>query len=256
MVAAKVILCFVFYSFIGWIYETLLCSIAQKKWVNRGFLNGPVCPIYGFGALLILFAFAGSSLRVIPLFLSSGVLACTLEYLTSYAMEKLFHARWWDYSNRRFQLNGRICLEGFLVFGLLGVLLVRVIHPLLTRLVDRYFSDSALMGIALTCLILLLADTVITVLHTLRLNDRLAELQQALNAYRQSAGEKKEALYSQWREKFEHSRFYTSRIRTILTKKRFQDRRLFQAFPHLRSLRSGEALEKLKEWAQKSKEEK
>ena len=84
---------FLIYSFIGWVYESTLCTITDKKPVNRGFLTGPVCPIYGFGALFVVLVLGDSDLDIIPLFLSGGVLTCTLEYFTSWAMEKLFSAR-------------------------------------------------------------------------------------------------------------------------------------------------------------------
>ena len=97
--AAKIFLWLITYSFFGWVYESILCSITSGTLVNRGFLNGPLCPIYGFGALTIILAFwQEPDISVWNLFFSSMVLTCTLEYVTSWAMEKLFHARWWDYS--------------------------------------------------------------------------------------------------------------------------------------------------------------
>ena len=92
-------------------YESTLCSITQRKPVNRGFLNGPICPVYGFGALIIVFTLENVKGNLLALFLASAVLTCTLEYITSYLLEKLFKTQWWDYSKRRFNLNGRICLE-------------------------------------------------------------------------------------------------------------------------------------------------
>ena len=87
---------FVIYSLIGWVYESILCSVAGKKLVNRGFLNGPVCPIYGTGAVVVVFALSSLADKPVLLFLTSAILTTTLEYLTSWLMEKLFHARWWD----------------------------------------------------------------------------------------------------------------------------------------------------------------
>ena len=87
------------YSIIGWVYESTICSIGHRKLINRGFLNGPYCPIYGTGAVLVLLFFAGA------------LVTCSLEYLTSWLMEKLFHARWWDYSKRKFNIGGRVCLN-------------------------------------------------------------------------------------------------------------------------------------------------
>lgn len=117
------------YSVIGWIYETILCSVTQKRFVNRGFLNGPYCPIYGCGAALDIFFLSGIR-NPLLLILAGAALASSLEYLTSWGMEKLFHARWWDYSKNRFNIKGRICLLGAIVFGVFSLALIRYIHPI------------------------------------------------------------------------------------------------------------------------------
>ena len=101
---------FIIYSFLGWIIEVILCSIIEKKIVDRGFLIGPICPIYGCGAVIITLALSSYKDDWIVVFCMAVILAGALEYFTSYAMEKIFHARWWDYSNNKFNINGRICL--------------------------------------------------------------------------------------------------------------------------------------------------
>jgi len=88
---------FFLYSAIGWIYESILCSVSEKRWINRGFLNGPYCPIYGFGAILNILIL-DETRNIVILFYFGAVTACTLEYFTSWLLEKLFQARWWDYS--------------------------------------------------------------------------------------------------------------------------------------------------------------
>ena len=113
------------YSVIGWIYESTICSIGQRKLINRGFLNGPYCPIYGTGAVLVLLVL-GRIQNPVLLFFAGAVLTCSLEYLTSWLMEKLFHARWWDYSKRKFNIGGRVCLIGAVVFGAFSVVLILV----------------------------------------------------------------------------------------------------------------------------------
>ena len=100
-----------FYSVVGWIYESTLCSVRAHKFINRGFLNGPYCPIYGWGAVLDILIL-GKVQNPVLLFFLGAIVTCSLEYFTSYIMEKLFHARWWDYSKRKFNINGRVCLLG------------------------------------------------------------------------------------------------------------------------------------------------
>ncbi len=121
---------FVLYSVMGWLYETAICSFDAGKAVNRGFLNGPYCPIYGVGAVMFLF-FLGRETSPLVIFVLGALIACTVEYLTSLAMEILFGARWWDYSSRKYNLNGRICLIGAVVFGAFAVVLIRFLHPAL-----------------------------------------------------------------------------------------------------------------------------
>ena len=120
---------FLIYSFLGWICETLFCSVAARKFINRGFLTGPFCPIYGFGAMIILLLFSGLRDHWLLLFLGSIVGTSGLEYLTSLILEKVFRLSLWDYSQRRWNLHGRICLRNSLLFGIMSVLMVQVIHP-------------------------------------------------------------------------------------------------------------------------------
>jgi len=102
---------FFIYAILGWIIETTLVSIEKKKFVNRGFLIGPYCPIYGFGGLAITILLKNYTKDPIVLFLMAVIICACLEYFTSYIMEKLFKARWWDYSKKKYNINGRICLE-------------------------------------------------------------------------------------------------------------------------------------------------
>lgn len=120
---------FIIYAFLGWGMECTLGIIKNKKFVNRGFLIGPYCPIYGVGVVsvsLLISRFAGN---VIVVFLLSTILCGALEYFTSYAMEKIFNARWWDYSNRKLNINGRVCIETLIPFGIISVLTIYFSNP-------------------------------------------------------------------------------------------------------------------------------
>ncbi len=124
------------YSLIGWCYETIVCSIQAGQLVKRGFLFGPYLPIYGFGALFIIL-FLHKRMNRANLFLFSMLVSTALEYATSWVLEMLFDRKWWDYSNYTIQLNGRVCLLASLLFGALGVLLVKYIHPRLKLRTDQ-----------------------------------------------------------------------------------------------------------------------
>jgi uncharacterized membrane protein len=122
---------FIIYAVGGWIMECSLGVIENHKFVNRGFLIGPYCPIYGVGVVSGTILLSRFSNNIIVLFLLSTIVCGTLEYLTSYFMEKIFKARWWDYSKRKFNINGRICLETLIPFGIISVIIISFVNPLL-----------------------------------------------------------------------------------------------------------------------------
>ena len=171
----SVILYFIIYSFLGWCCETVYCSILQKKFVNRGFLYGPLCPIYGCGALLVLYLLRDVRASILPLFLSGMVVTTILEYLTSILLEKLFHMKWWDYSAMPFNINGRVCLLNSCEFGALSVFVVMVLHPAVTRLVGRIPGPVQLLLAGLLSAAIL-TDTIYTVHGILILKGKLDDI--------------------------------------------------------------------------------
>lgn len=126
---ALYVLYFFFYSLLGWIAETIYCSVAAKKFINRGFLTGPMCPIYGTGAVVMTVALTPLKAYPVLVFLVGIVLCDIVEFLTSYVMEKLFHARWWDYSDRWLNIQGRICFRHSMYWGIASVAFLYFIHP-------------------------------------------------------------------------------------------------------------------------------
>ncbi|PLS29511.1 transporter [Bifidobacterium parmae] len=183
---------YLFYSFCGWVYESILVSVQQRRPVNRGFLNGPLCPIYGTGAVLAVVVFGGQRNPVV-VFLVSSVGACILEYFTSWAMEKLFHARWWDYSHFRFNLNGRICLLGAIVFGVGGVAIVDVVQPQVARVT----AMIPLVMIHVMCAVFLVAitvDAVVTVVGIVDFEKSLERFQTAVAKYGDAFDEMREKV--------------------------------------------------------------
>lgn len=154
-------LLFMIYSFIGWIIEIINFLFTSKKVVNRGFLIGPYLPIYGFGALFIIIFLQKYSGDLITLFCMCTIICSVLEYFTSYVMEKLFHARWWDYSKRRFNIEGRICLGNAALFGIGGCLVIYVANPLLTSLLSMLPSIT-LDALAIILLVIFVVDFLIS----------------------------------------------------------------------------------------------
>ncbi len=233
------------YSFIGWVYESLICSIGQLKFVNRGFLNGPICPVYGFGALAAIAFLYQKTDNLLILFVAGMLLTCTVEYFTAVLLEKLFHAKWWDYSHYRFNLQGRVSLLGAVVFGTLSVLLIKYVHPLVSGAIIQLQVWPKLI-LALILFTLILLDLYVTVRHLLLLNNRLKEIQAAINTFWGQYAKRYGALKDSLTEKFEESEFYNEHIKTLFNVSRFQNIRLIRAFPRLRPLNYGDAWQKLK----------
>ncbi|MBR2786141.1 MAG: hypothetical protein IKD76_01355 [Clostridia bacterium] len=120
---------FIIYSVLGWGMECILIMLQEHKFVNRGFLIGPCCPIYGIGVVGVSILLTRFSNNVILLFALCTILCGSLEYFTSYIMEKIFKARWWDYSKNKFNINGRVCLETLIPFGFISVVIIKYINP-------------------------------------------------------------------------------------------------------------------------------
>ncbi len=159
---ADYVMIFYAYSLLGWCMEVIYMGIREKKLTNRGFLLGPFCPIYGIGLSVITMLFQDRLEHFIYVFFSIILLCSLLEYLVSYLLERIFHTRWWDYHDMRFNLRGRICLETMLPFGVLGSIALYRINPLLMRFFHHMpseISSKLMAGLVL----MTLADVVVSV---------------------------------------------------------------------------------------------
>ncbi|WP_042275309.1 putative ABC transporter permease [[Clostridium] dakarense] len=175
----ETILFFFIYSFLGWIFESIYCSIGNKKIINRGFLNGPICPIYGFGALIIIFFLKNFQGNIILLFIFGALITSTLEYITGIILENLFNTTWWDYSKKRFNIKGRVCLKNSILFGVMSVVLIEVIHKNIYNLVVD-ISDLLLIVVVISILVCFFIDLNFTVLSLNKLNRKLKFMDEIL----------------------------------------------------------------------------
>ncbi|MBQ6265195.1 MAG: putative ABC transporter permease [Clostridia bacterium] len=159
---------FFFYSAAGWLIESCYCSVRPRKWVNRGFLTGPLCPIYGTGSLVFLVfvlpiknnvslpvTIAGRNLSLTPVlvFFAGLVLADIVEFTVSLMMEKMFHARWWDYSENFLNIQGRICFKHSIYWGLASIGFLYVIHPFVNRFFIKIPVDFVEVALAVILII-------------------------------------------------------------------------------------------------------
>ena len=187
-------LLFFLYSMIGWVIETTYCSVPEGHFINRGFLNGPYIPIYGTGAMIAVIILSGIPRYLgdisgyLGAFLLGGTLSCVVEYVTSWAMERLYHARWWDYSRRPLNLNGRIWIGGFAEFGgcCVGVLLV---NPFIVEAIEALPEDM-IFGASLVTAAVFVSDVVVTNVGTATLRENMdflrLETSSRLHALRES----------------------------------------------------------------------
>ncbi len=181
---SRYILYFIILSFVGYLYECIAMVIWTGKWDNRGFLFGPVIPIYGAGALFgtILFQYLLKETDMLQVFLISMVASAILEYTVHYALEKLFHAYWWDYSKSPLNLNGRICLPASLGFGLAGLLIIYVLNPFLIPILDS-LNDTLADILALICTVIFTADLTLTVTTLSSFSERVEAMDSFINEH-------------------------------------------------------------------------
>jgi uncharacterized membrane protein len=186
MSITNLFLLFLIYSAIGWISEVIYCSIIERRLVNRGFLHGPVCPVYGFGALLALALLKPFMDDLAVLFVMSVVLTTALEYFSSWILETVFSMKWWDYSNFRFNINGRVCLLNSVLFGCMSVIALRFVHPWVLAGLSL-FPQDVLGNIALALAVVLFVDLVLTLRTLIHINERLVALKELMEGFRENA---------------------------------------------------------------------
>lgn len=183
---------FSIYAILGWCMEVCYAAIDDGKFVNRGFLNGPVCPIYGCGALLVISCLQPINDNLFLLFIGSVVLTTLLELVTGWILERVFNQKWWDYSKQHFQFRGYICLKFSIIWGLACVLLMRVIHPLVIKFIN--WLAKPIMAIWLfVFFVLFICDLVLTVIALMKIKRRyklLTEMDELLNKISNNIGEK------------------------------------------------------------------
>lgn len=133
----KLIMYFLIYSFLGWLLETFYGILVLGHFVKRGFLFGPLCPIYGFGAVIFILIFDGLKGHNLKKFIISMIVFSLFEFVASWILEIVFHLRWWDYSNAIFNIQGRICLSFSIVWGLSGIIFSNYLHPFIEKTIER-----------------------------------------------------------------------------------------------------------------------
>ena len=240
--------CFFIFAFLGWCGEVVYAAAQERRFVNRGFLNGPLCPIYGFGVVLIDLGLRPVGHSVPVLLIGSMILGSSLEWLAGFLLEKIFHQKWWDYSDDPHNLNGYICLRFSILWAFAGMAVVGWVVPA-ARYVISLIPRSAGWIILSVLLVLLSSDFITTVVAIVGMNRKLKNLERISAKLRQGSDLLGEGLYHGAvlaEEKRQAAEQEVARLREKYERVLHANpmhRRLLNAFPDLRSLRHNEALE-------------
>lgn len=219
---------FIIYAFIGWCLEVIFSFLETGKFVNRGFLNGPICPIYGFGGIIVIVCLRPLSDNLQLLFLGSVILTSILELITGIMLEKIFHRKWWDYSDKPFNINGYICLEFSIAWGIMCVVLVKAIHPIISNSIQVFPVEQGyiIMGIAY---ISILIDIIVTIAVILRLKNMMESIFAIINKLKGKINRIGETISEEVLELKE-------KYNNLIEDKSIKKSRIFRAFPDLQNV--------------------
>ncbi len=273
MTLYKLLSMFFVYACMGWCMEVVFCGLNNGHFINRGFLNGPVCPIYGVGGVVIITLLTPISGNVFVLFLGAVVVTSLIELLTGYALEKLYHARWWDYSEEPFNIKGYICLKFSLAWGIVGVILMRGIHPAVSKIIDVFphVLGTILLSVFTAVFI---ADCIVTFISVKKLTDRMEVMEDIAEKIRSVSDAMGKRIYdgaaatqkateelsakvdaSELKQKSEKEAeeiklkldALKKKYAALAEEKHFSHKRLLKAFPKMKSDRFGGTLEKIRD---------
>lgn len=264
---------FLVYAFLGWCAEVAYAAVHSGKFVNRGFLNGPVCPIYGVGMLVVVTLLWGLRHNLILLILGSAGLTTTLEYATGLILERFFHDKWWDYSDKPFNVKGYICLEFTVLWGLAAAFVVGAVHPFVFMVINKtpFVFGVILMSVLLAVFVTDLAITVTELVKLPKKMGAMLEAERALKAISDKIGENISdtaiAAKEKGNELAEESKPRLEELKAEYEqkaaeyKRRFENRgfvpkRIFKAFPNLKSGRYKVIFERFADFKEKFNDEK
>lgn len=242
---------FIIYAFLGWCSEVAFAAVNKGKFVNRGFLNGPVCPIYGVGMLIVVLCLWNLRDRPLLLFLGSALLTTALEFVTGFVLERVFHDKWWDYSDMPFNIKGYVCLKFTILWGLAASFIIGAIHRFIYMLIEKtpFVLGAILLAVFSAAFI---ADFIVTLTALVKLPKKLkamAETERALRAVSDKIGEnisdttiaakeKGEALAEENKPRLEELKAEYEKKKKELSamlERNFVQRRIFKAFPNLKN---------------------
>ena len=286
---------FFIYAFFGWCIEVVFCGLNEGHFINRGFLNGPVCPIYGVGGVIVVLCLTPIKDNIFLLFVGSALLTSILELITGFALDKIFHARWWDYTDMPFNIGGYICLKFSIYWGFVCIALMKGIHPVILGFVRFIPHMLGLVAVVFFAAVFV-ADVIITVITINNLTKRVKLMNDIAKKIHNVSDEVGEHIYygandimkkgieiynsenvqeirenlDDMKEKYEHKKEeikskhkddldeLKAKYDNLVKETHIFQKRIIKAFPNLTSRRYEEQLAKLKEktWKFKKKNKK
>ena len=252
-------LSFFVYGFMGWCTEVAYAAAKQGKFVNRGFLNGPICPVYGIGVGVVVQFLTPVENNLVLLYISSTILVTVIEGITGFLLEKIFHNKWWDYSEQPLNIGGYVCVLFSLIWGVFCVLIVKIIHPLIYKVLTMI---PLVLGIVvMACLAVgLLADLYVTASGILKMNRRLEAMEKIAAELKELSDKVGENIYENVMEGMEFREEKKARIEEL--KEKYEEmaenrtkvgERLVKAFPKMQVGQHKEIFEELRERIKRSK---
>lgn len=198
----EVLWIFIVYAVIGWCSEVAYAALDTGKFVNRGFLNGPYCPIYGFGISLVIVVLTPLKENLLILYIGSVILTSVIEYITGYLLEKVFHNKWWDYSDKPYNIKGYICLKFSLFWGFACTFIVLILHPIIYGIIKIV---PFLIGVIILTVVLVFfaIDCGITVATIMKFNERLKRMNEIAQRIHHLSDEVGENIYENVTEALE-----------------------------------------------------
>lgn len=285
---------FVIYAFLGWCTEVAYAALDTGRFVNRGFLNGPVCPVYGCGVLVVIVVLTPLKDNFLILFFGSFILTTVIEFITGFLLEKLFHNQWWDYSNEHFNICGYVCLKFSILWGIACTLIMDVIHPTIYKLIKIVPKLPGTIILVIIC-IAFAVDLIITVSTILKFNAHLKmldemgaklkvlsneigeniyegvttvieksdDLKESMELKSAEFSENHEELVENWsnlkdslNDKKEELRQLQVKYKETLEKRNSGEKRLMKAFPAMKAKEHEDAYSKLKKYFEEKRIEK
>lgn len=248
---------FMFYSIAGWVLESVYRSFCEKRFVNTGFLNGPFCPIYGIGTIIMLLFLKDFQKNVILLFIISFLMLSAWEYVVGVLLEKIFKTRYWDYSDHKINIKGRVCLFNSVCWGIIGVLFIKYIHPFIEKNMELV-NPFILKNVVLVITILFIIDTIISIVSTINIKTALQKIEELNNQIKEKLDEVKTLTNKEIKTELVDG--IQNKIDILKKKKNRLFRRLYRrvyrlkkAFPDLQSNEITEVLSKKIEFIKKDK---